>query len=533
MAKFEYAPLYKLAKDRTRYVRIGEGLTRKVRRGKGWGVRVEPEALRLLARTAFGEVSFKFRTRHLENLASVLDDPAASDNDKFVAANLLKNAAVAAEGVLPLCQDTGTATIIAHKGELVETGADDARLLARGVFDAYTRLNLRASQMAPLSMLDEKNTGTNMPPQIDIYAEPGSAYDFLFFAKGGGSSNKTGLFQMNKMLLSDEKTLADFLREKIAAIGVAACPPYRLAVVVGGLSPEMCLKTVKLASVAALDGLPTEPTGLPQAYRDPAWEEKVMAMARETGLGAQYGGTAFALEARVIRLPRHGGSLPVGIGVSCNADRNIKGRITADGVFLEKLDADPARFLEKADKLKTGDVPRIDLDRPIEEVVADLSMHPVGAMLLLSGTLIVARDIAHMRLKKMLDAGEPLPAYFKDHPVYYAGPARTPAGKVTGSFGPTSAQRMDGYVEAFMKEGASRIMLAKGNRADKVVEACERYNGFYLGTIGGAAALIADRHILSSEVVDFEDLGMEAVRKITVRDLPVFIVYDNKGNRLF
>lgn len=537
MARFEYSPLFPVGRDATRYRKLDGGSVKVVKRGDRKALRIDPRSLRLLAREAFSEVSFHFRTAHLEKLAAILDDPAASDNDRFVAGTLLSNAVVAGRGELPLCQDTGTATIIAHKGELVETGADDARFLAHGAFEAYNRLNLRASQNEALSMLEERNTETNMPPQIDIYAVPGAEYHFLFTAKGGGSANKTALFQMNKALLASERTLADFLREKLSAIGVAACPPYKLAVVVGGLSPEMNLKTVKMATVGLLDGLPTAPTGRPQAFRDPEWERLVMKIAEETGLGAQYGGKYFAVDARVIRLPRHGGSLPVGIGVSCNADRNIKGRITAGGLFLEALDHDPARFLKKvegkAEGPAAGDGLRIDLDRPMDEIAAELSKYPVGTRLLLSGTLIVARDIAHLRLRKMLDEGRPLPDYFKEHPIYYAGPAGTPRGRVTGSFGPTTAQRMDGYVAGFMKEGASRIMLAKGNRADAVLKACSKYKGFYLGTIGGAAALIADKHILSSEVVDFEDLGMEAVRRITVRDLPAFIIFDDKGNRLF
>ncbi|NPV84036.1 MAG: fumarate hydratase, partial [Candidatus Aminicenantes bacterium] len=415
----------------------------------------------------------------------------------------------------------------------VLTGAEDARHLSRGVFEAYTGLNLRASQNAPLSILEEKNTGNNLPAQVEIFSTSGSEYHFYFMAKGGGSSNKTALYQENKSLLRDEQTLLDFLREKIKAIGVAACPPYRLAVVIGGLSPEMNVKTVKLASAGFLDNLVTRPTGLPHGYRDLEWEKKVLRIARETGLGAQFGGVALAMEARVIRLPRHGGSLPVGIGVSCNADRNLKAKINRYGIFVEELDRNPARFLKKIDALKLEEAPAINLDQPIDSLVEELSRYPVGTRLRLSGTLIVARDMAHLRLKKMLDEGKPLPDYFKNHPVYYAGPARTPEGLPTGSFGPTSAQRMDNYVEEFMKAGASRVMLAKGNRSDKVAEACRKYRGFYLGTIGGAAALVAREHIVSSELVDFADLGMEAIRKIVVRDLPAFIIFDSRGNKLY
>jgi fumarate hydratase class I len=531
--KFVYSPVLPLEKDRTKFERLTSELVREVKcRGKKF-LEVKPEALRVLAREAFARVNFYFRSSHLENLASILDDPEASENDKFVAAMLLKNAVISAEGLLPLCQDTGTANIIGYRGERVLTGVEDARYLSRGVFEAYTRLNLRASQNVPLNILDEKNTGNNLPAQIEIFSTRGSEYHFYFIAKGGGSSNKTALYQENKSLLKDEQTLLDFIREKIKAIGVAACPPYRLAVVIGGLSPEMNLKTVKLASAGFLDNLVTRPTGLPHGYRDLEWEKRVLQVARATGLGAQFGGVALALEARVIRLPRHGGSLPVGIGLSCNADRNLKAVINRHGIFVEKLDINPVRFLRKIESLKIEKVPAINLDQPIESLVAELSRHPVGTRLSLSGTLIVARDLAHLRLKKLLERGEPLPDYFKNHPVYYAGPARTPQGWPTGSFGPTSAQRMDSYVEDFMKAGASRVMLGKGNRSDKVVEACRKYRGFYLGTIGGAAALVAREHIVSSELVDFEDLGMEAIRKIVVKDLPAFIIIDDKGNRLY
>ncbi|MCX8160375.1 MAG: FumA C-terminus/TtdB family hydratase beta subunit [Candidatus Saccharicenans sp.] len=531
--KFEYRPVFPLEKDRTRYQKLTSNYVAEVScRGEKF-LRVEPEALRLLAREAFSLVNFYFRTSHLENLAAILDDPEASDNDRFVAASLLKNAIISAEGLLPLCQDTGTANIIGYKGEKILTGVDDARYLSRGVFEAYTTLNLRASQNAPLSILEEKNTGNNLPAQIEILSSSGSEYRFYFMAKGGGSSNKTALYQENKSLLRDEQTLLDFLREKIKAIGVAACPPYRLAVVIGGLSPEMNLKTVKLASAGFLDNLVTRPTGLPHGYRDLEWEKKVINLARETGLGAQFGGVALAVEARVIRLPRHGGSLPVGIGVSCNADRNLKAKINRYGIFVEELDQNPARFLKKIDELKLEEAPAINLDQPIDALVEELSRYPVGTRLRLSGTLIVARDMAHLRLKKLLDEGKPLPDYFKKHPVYYAGPARTPKGLPTGSFGPTSAQRMDNYVEEFMKAGASRVMLAKGNRSDKVAEACGKYRGFYLGTIGGAAALVAREHIISSELVDFEDLGMEAIRKIVVKNLPAFIIFDSHGNKLY
>ena len=534
--KFKYVPLLlreKRGKPKIEYEKLTEKFVREIKiRGKTF-LEVEPEALRLLAREALARVNFYFRTSHLKNLASILDDPEASDNDRFVAAMLLKNAIISAEGQLPLCQDTGTANILGYKGEKVLTGVDDVRYLSHGVFEAYTGLNLRASQNAPLSMLEEINTGDNLPAQVEIFSTTGNEYQFYIMAKGGGSSNKTALYQENKSLLADEPTLYEFLKERIKAIGVAACPPYRIAVVVGGLSPEMNVKTVKLASAGFLDDLTTIPTGKPHGYRDLDWEKKVLRIARETGLGAQFGGVALAVEARVIRLPRHGGSLPVGIGVSCNADRNIRAKITKGGLFVEKLDRNPARFLPKIESLSLEEVPSINLDQGMEGLVKELSKYPVGTRLSLSGTLIVARDIAHLRLKKMLDEGKPLPDYFKKFAIYYAGPARAPRGMPTGSFGPTSAQRMDNYVEDFMKAGASRGMLAKGNRSDKVVEACRKYRGFYLGTIGGAAALVAKEHIVSSELLDFPDLGMEAIRKIVVKNLPAFIIFDDKGNRFY
>ncbi len=533
MAGFRYTPMFPMGRETTRYRKIADGCVRTARAAGREFLRVDPKALTLLSGEAFKDAAFFFRTPHLEGLAGILDDPAASENDKFVAAALLKNAIIAAEGLLPLCQDTGTANILGYKGEGVLTGADDARFLAHGVFNAYRAKNLRYSQVAPSSMLEEANTGTNLPPQIDLQAVPGSEYRFLFVAKGGGSSNKTSLFQENKSLLESEKKFADFLAGKIKAIGVAACPPYRLAVVIGGTSPEMTLKTVKLASTGYLDSLTTRAAGEGHAYRDLEWERRVLAAAQENSLGAQFTGKYFALEARVIRLPRHAGSLPVGIGVSCNADRNIKGKITRRGIFLEVLDKDPSRFLAKLDEFPTEAGVPVDLDRPIDTVISDLASHPVGTRLSLNGTLIVARDIAHARLGRMLREGKPLPDYLKNHPVYYAGPAKTPKGYATGSFGPTTAQRMDGYIADFMKAGASRITLAKGNRAPAVIEACRVSNGIYLGTIGGAAALVAKENVLSSEVVDFADLGMEAVRKIVVKDLPAFIIYDNKGRNLY
>ena len=525
--------MFPLGKDPTRYRKLPGRFVRVCREGKRSVIHVAPAALTRLAETAFHDAAFFFRTRHLEQLAAILADRTASDNDCFVARALLRNAVVAAEGVLPSCQDTGTATVIAHKGENVFTGADDVRSLSRGIAAAYTRNNLRYSQLAPHSMLDEKDTGDNLPAQIEIEARPGSAYEFLFVAKGGGSANKTSLYQESKALLGSERQLLAFLEEKIRTIGVAACPPYHLAIVIGGTSPEMTLKTVKLASTGYLDELVTRPSGAPHAYRDLAWERKILELTRRLGLGAQFGGRYFALDVRVIRMPRHAGSLPIGIGVSCNAHRNLRGKITRHGVFLEKLETNPARFLNAARAAEAASGVPIDLDRPMPRLVSELARHPVGTRLSLSGTLIVARDMAHIRLKRILDQGRKLPGYFRDHPIYYAGPAKTPRGLPTGSFGPTTAQRMDGYVAAFMQHGASRVMLAKGNRRPAVAGACRKYNGFYLGTIGGAAALVAREHIVASEVLDFPELGMEAIRRIRVKDLPAFIIGDDRGNTLY
>ena len=529
-----HPPLFPLAPDATRYRKLSNCVVQVRKEGNRSVLRVPPATLTRLAETAFHDAAFYFRASHLAQLAAMLTDRAASDNDCFVARALLRNAVIAAEGVLPSCQDTGTATIFAHKGENVVTGTDDARALSRGVAASYTRLNLRASHLAPLGMLDEQNTGNNLPAQIEIEAVPGRAYEFLFVAKGGGSANKTSLFQESKALLGSEKQLLAFLEEKIRAIGVAACPPYHLVIVIGGTSPELTLKTVKLAAAGYLDTLVTRPTGAPHAYRDLAWEKKIRDATRRLGLGAQFGGTCFALDVRVIRLPRHSASLPIGIGVSCNAHRNLRAKITRRGVFLEKLETNPARFLPKADAgaADEGGV-AIDLDQPMSRIVAQLAKYPVGTRLSLSGTLVVARDLAHIRMKKLLDQGKKLPAYFRDHPIYYAGPAKTPRGFPSGSFGPTTAQRMDDYVAEFMRHGASRVMLAKGNRRPVVAAACRKYNGFYLGTIGGAAALVARENITSSEVLAFPELGMETVRCIRVKNLPAFLLGDNRGRTLY
>ncbi|HLP41334.1 MAG TPA: fumarate hydratase [Fibrobacteria bacterium] len=494
-------------------------------------LKVEPEALRLIAREALADVSFLLRASHLAKLRVILDDPEASDNDRFVASTLLKNAVIAAEGKLPSCQDTGTAIVMAKKGQAVWTGVDDEALLEEGIFRTYQERNLRYSQMAPVSMFEEKNTGNNLPAQVDIHAVPGSEYRFLFLAKGGGSANKTYLYQETKSLLN-EKSLEKFLKEKLFSLGTAACPPYHLAVVIGGTSAEATLKAVKLASAGYYDALPTKGAGTGSAFRDLEWEERIAAMARASGIGAQFGGKYFVHDVRVVRLPRHAASCPVGIGVSCSADRNIKAKITRDGIFLETLERNPGRFLPAS--LDAGAAPvAIDLNRPMADILAELSRHPIKTRLSLSGPLIVARDVAHARIQQMLDAGKPMPQYLKDHPVYYAGPAKTPAGMASGSFGPTTAGRMDTYVDGFMAKGGSKVMLAKGNRSAVVKEACRQHGGFYLGSIGGPAAILAQENILKVEPVDFEELGMEAVRRIWVKDFPAFIVMDDKGNDFF
>jgi fumarate hydratase class I len=496
-------------------------------------VKVEPAALTFLAHQAFRDVSFLLREKHLAQVAAILDDPEASDNDRYVALTMLRNAEVSAEGILPFCQDTGTATVIGKKGQAVWTGADDAESISKGIFETYTGENLRYSQNAPLDMFREVNTGTNLPAQIDLYATGGDRYDFLFVAKGGGSANKTFLFQETRALLTPEG-LARFFDEKIRALGTAACPPYHLVFVIGGTSAEACLKTVKLASAKSLDDLPTTGNELGRAFRDVEMEKKVLEIAQASGIGAQFGGKYFALDTRVIRLPRHGASLPVGVGVSCSADRNVKGRIDRRGVWLEKLETDPGRFIPDSERvLKREGTVAIDLDRPMKDILAELSKHPVTTRLALSGTLIVARDIAHAKLKERLDRGEGLPDYFRNHPVYYAGPAKTPKGMPSGSFGPTTAGRMDSYVDLFQAQGGSLVMLAKGNRSTVVTEACKKHGGFYLGSIGGPAAILAKENIRKVEVVDYAELGMEAVWKIEVEDFPAFILVDDKGNDFF
>jgi len=496
-------------------------------------VRVDPAALTLLSREAFREISFFLRPRHLAQVAAILDDPEASGNDRGVALSLLRNAEIAAQGKLPMCQDTGTATIVAKKGDRVWTGGGDAEHLARGVFETYTRENLRYSQALARGMYEEKNSGTNLPAQIDIAAVDGERYDFLFVAKGGGSANKSMLFQETKALLNP-RSLEAFMVDKMRSLGTAACPPYHLVFVIGGTSAEQTLKTVKLASAGYLDRLPTSGDETGRAFRDPELEARALELSRKIGIGAQFGGKYFALDVKVIRLPRHGASCPVGVGVSCSADRNARGRIDRDGVWLEQLEHDPARFIPA--HLRGGShehgVP-IDLNRPMPEILAELSKHPVSTPLRLSGPIVVARDAAHARLKERLDRGEGLPDYFKAHPVYYAGPAKTPEGMPSGSFGPTTAGRMDGYVDLFQAHGGSLVMLAKGNRSKQVTEACAKHGGFYLGSIGGPAALIAQESIRKVELLEYPELGMEAIWKIEVVDFPAFILVDDKGNDFF
>ncbi len=496
-------------------------------------LKVTPEAIAYLTQQAFHDTSFMLRTNHLQQVAAILDDPEASANDRYVALTLLKNAEIAAEGILPMCQDTGTAAIFAKKGQQVWTGANDAEAIAKGVYECYTKENLRYSQNAPLDMWREVNTGTNLPAQIDIFATEGAKYEFLFVAKGGGSANKLFLFQETKALLNP-KSFDKFVADKLPLLGTAACPPYHLAFVVGGTSAEACMKTLKLATTRYLDALPTTGNEHGRAFRDLAMEARVMEIARATGIGAQFGGKYFALDVRVIRLPRHGASCPVAMGVSCSADRNIKAKITKDGLFLEKMETNPGRFIPAAQRTwKDDNIVQIDLNRPMKEILAELSRHPVTTRVSLTGTLIVARDMAHAKLKERVDAGNGLPQYFKDHPVYYAGPAKTPKGYASGSFGPTTAGRMDSYVDQFQSLGGSMVMLAKGNRSAQVTNACRKHGGFYLGSIGGPAAILAKENIKKVEQLEYPELGMESVWKIDVKDFPAFILVDDKGNDFF
>jgi len=530
---YVYRPILPIGADETPYrkltgdgVRVEKALGREV-------VIVDREAIRLLAEQAMIDINHLLRPGHLAQLAKILDDPEATPNDKFVAYDLLKNANIAAGGVLPMCQDTGTAIVVAKKGRLIWTEGDDEAAIAEGIGGAYQKKNLRYSQLAPLSMFEEKNTGDNLPAQIEILAEGEDAYKFLFIAKGGGSANKSFLFQGVPSMLTHDRMLA-FLKEKILTLGTAACPPYHLAIVIGGTSAEQTMKTVKLASTRYLDSLPT--SGGPDAhgFRDLALEDEIFKLTQSLGVGAQFGGKYFCHDVRVIRLPRHGASLPIGLGVSCSADRQALGKITRDGVFLEELEHDPARYLPPIDEAALGgEVVRVDLNAPMKEILATLTRHPIRTRLSLNGPMIVARDLAHAKIRDRLERGEPMPDYFKRHPIYYAGPAKTPAGYASGSFGPTTAGRMDSYVDQFQAAGGSMVMLAKGNRSRQVRDACAKHGGFYLGSIGGPAALLAQESIRKVEVVEYPELGMEAVWRIEVKDFPAFIVIDDKGNDFF
>lgn len=533
--KFEYNEMFPLGKEKTEYHLVTSDYVSVTEFEGKEVVKVDPEGLRLIARQAMHDIAFKLRPEHNNMVARILQDPEASDNDRAVAATMLMNAEISSKGVLPFCQDTGTATIVAKKGERVWTGGNDEEALSHGVFDTYTGDNLRYSQTIPLDMYTEKNSGNNLPAQIDIYATEGDEYKFLFVAKGGGSANKSFLFQETKALLNPE-TLESYLVEKMKLFGTSACPPYHMAFVIGGTSAEQCMKTVKLASAKYLDELPTKGSEKGHAFRDVEMEARLLQAANSLGIGAQFGGKYYAHDIRVIRLPRHGASCPVGMGVSCSADRNAKGKINKEGIWLETLDSNPARLIP--DKYKSGSSShsvgvKIDLNRPMKEVLGELSKHPVSTFLLLNGTIIVARDIAHSKLKERLDAGENLPNYFKEHPVYYAGPAKTPEGCPSGSFGPTTAGRMDPYVELFQSKGGSMIMIAKGNRSRQVTDSCKKHGGFYLGSIGGPAAILAKENIKKVEMLEYPELGMEAIWKIDVVDFPAFILVDDKGNDFF
>ena len=539
---FHYEPMVQHGEDKTEYVNLGtEGVSVAEFEGKKI-LKVSKEALTKIAQSAFEEVSFRLRPAHTAKVAKILQDPEASDNDKFVALTLLKNAVVASKGILPFCQDTGTAIAVVHKGQQVWTGSDDFAAISEGIYNAYTTKNLRYSQIAPLSMYEEKNTACNLPAQIDIHAEEGAEMKFLFVAKGGGSANKTYYWPMTKALLNS-KSLEKFIAEKVKTLGTAACPPYHLAIVIGGTSAEMNTHTVKLASCGYLDDLPTSGSEGGRMFRDLEMEEKVLHICQKTGIGAQFGGKYFVHDVRVIRCPRHAASCPVSIGVSCSADRNIKAKIDEKGLWLEKMEHHPEKYIPEGNVVKMAPPVEIDLDRPMPVVLAELSKYPVKTRLNLRGTMIVARDMAHAKIAEIFDRqerGEELSEMEKtvlkavsDHPIYYAGPAKTPDGMPTGSFGPTTANRMDPYVMRFQSKGASMIMVAKGNRSEQVTEACKKYGGFFLGSIGGPAAILAEQNILSNDIVAFPELGMEAIRKITIKDFPAFILVDDKGNNFF
>jgi fumarate hydratase class I len=533
MPEFRYADLLPLGEDTTEYRQLTvDGISARSAFGRDF-IEVEPDVLALLTETAMRDIAHLLRPGHLRQLRSILDDPEASGNDRFVARDLLQNACIAAGGVLPMCQDTGTAIVMGKRGQQVLTDGRDEEHIARGVYDAYTRLNLRYSQLAPLTMWEEKNTGSNLPAQIELFATGGDAYKFLFMAKGGGSANKSYLYQETKAVLSPG-AMAKFLEEKIRSLGTAACPPYHLAIVVGGTSAEFALKTAKYASARYLDTLPTAGSVAAHGFRDTELEQQVLEITRRSGIGAQFGGKYFCHDVRVIRLPRHGASCPVAIAVSCSADRQALGKITRDGVFLERLETDPAQYLpDTSEEELDADVVRIDLSRPMDEIRAELSRYPIKTRLALTGPMVVARDIAHAKISERLARGEPMPAYLRDHAVYYAGPAKTPEGYASGSFGPTTAGRMDSYVDEFQAAGGSLVMLAKGNRSAAVTEACRKHGGFYLGSIGGAAAKLAQECITKVAVHEYPELGMEAVWRIEVRDFPAFIIVDDKGNDFF
>jgi fumarate hydratase class I len=529
---YKHTPLFPLGADTTPYKKItAEGVRIEKVLGKDMLV-VSREALRALSEAAFGDINHYLRPGHLKQLRSILEDKEASDNDKFVAFDFLKNANIAAGGVLPMCQDTGTAIIMGKKGCNVITDGDDEAALSEGARDAYLRRNLRYSQVAPLSMYEEKNTANNMPAQCEIYAEGDDAYKFMFMAKGGGSANKSFLFQATPSVLTKDRLLA-FLKEKVLTLGTAACPPYHLAIVIGGTSAELCMKTVKLASARYLDALPTHGSADGNAFRDLEMEQEILKMTQSLGVGAQFGGKYFCHDVRVIRMPRHGASLPIGLGVSCSADRQVLGKITKDGVYLEELEHNPAQYLPAVEQSLGGEVVKIDLNQPMKEILATLSQYPIKTRVSMTGTMIVARDSAHAKLRERLEKGEPLPDYFKNHPVYYAGPAKTPDGYASGAFGPTTAGRMDSFVDQFQAAGGSMVMVAKGNRAVAVREACKKHGGFYLGSIGGAAANLAEHCIKKVEVVEYPELGMEAIWRIEVEDFPAFIIIDDKGNDFF
>ncbi len=532
MTQFTYKPMFPLGEDTTEYKLVSREYINIKEFGGKDVVTVEPQALTLLANTAFKEVAHLYRSEHLKKLRAIIDDPESSDNDRYIALELLKNAAISAEMVYPMCQDTGTAIIMGKKGQQVWTWSDDGEELSKGVFEAYTENYLRYSQNAPITMYEEKNTKCNLPAQIDLFATQGDEYRFLFMAKGGGSANKTFLYQMTKAVLNSEEILLDFMTEKMKSLGTAACPPYYLSFVIGGTSAEANLKTVKLASARYYDALPTEGDDTGHAFRDVDLEKKVLDRAHKLGLGAQFGGKHFALDVRVVRLPRHGASCPVGIGVSCSADRQIKAKITREGIFIEKLEENPSKFLPLIEPEMAEPV-KVDLNKPMEEIRAQLSQYPVATRLLLSGKIIVARDIAHSKFQERLDKGEGLPDYIKNHIIYYAGPAKTPEGQASGSFGPTTAGRMDPYVPIFQEQGASMVMLAKGNRSKQVTDACKQFGGFYLGSPGGPAARLGRDFIKKVELVEYEELGMEAVFMMTVEDFPAFIIVDDKGNDFY